>query len=704
MRIQYAFYALAGVLAAGLSPAFETTGHFWENATMDYSTGDLCDRGNFPLTPGDCSGTPEATFTSFEFAANGPFDVGTSPFTATFSSGTAQTVGNPALYVTGAFAWHVSGGDTADVTFESAPAELNFWARTQDNNASGTLTVFDTDNVQIFQTAVPAAYQQFNISRTASQSRIGRLEVDSTGVNDVVVDDLTFTVNNPNWSNEFVTSLGRWNNATSVFNFTDNPAAVTTDCSLGDFNNPNPSSSFFDNVACGQAFGAQTLAVSITTFAVEGRALRNDIVFNTAFDWDAYDGAVGNTIDFRRVSVHEQGHTGGLGHPVVPDNPEPIMDATVGNTIIPQPDDLVGLDYVYGLRDNDMDGDLNHDVFLRRSDDGRWFLYRLNGQVIESSDSVALTTNLIWQVMAIKNFDGEDGVDVLVRRTDNGNWFMYTMDGPMVTSSGAVDMATAAVWELVAADDFNGDGNCDVLLRRTDNGRWRMYLLNGQMIIGTELVDIVSNLDWVVVATGDFNRDGNADVLVRNTINGRWRIYMMNGTMVDSTDLVNIATNLVWQAVAVKDFTADGRPDVLVRRTDNGRWRMYVLDGTTVTETALINLPASLAWALQSTADFNFDGRRDALVRNMNNGRWRLYLLDGTTILENALVALTTNLNWTTQATGDLDKDRRADVLIRNGANGRWFVYTLEGTTIECSGNVDLTTNLAWEVIFTQSH
>jgi hypothetical protein len=135
----------------------------------------------------------ETVETSFEFNATGPFTIGTSPIAATFSAGIAETRGVGALYRSGRNAWHIFPNDPAVVTFETPASVLSFWARTENNNVTGTLRVFDSNNTRILNRAVPNSYQLIEITRSAGEALIARFEVTASGGGDVVIDDLSFT-------------------------------------------------------------------------------------------------------------------------------------------------------------------------------------------------------------------------------------------------------------------------------------------------------------------------------------------------------------------------------------------------------------------------------------------------------------------------------------------------------------------------------
>ncbi len=122
----------------------------------------------------------------------GPFSVGASPFTATFSDGNAEERGEPSFYITGDNAWHVLVGTSATVTFDSPPRTLSFWARTE-IGVSSTIEIRDVNAVLIPPIITPTTtYTQIFVNRTATDTPIGSIDVTSPTGGDVVIDALTF--------------------------------------------------------------------------------------------------------------------------------------------------------------------------------------------------------------------------------------------------------------------------------------------------------------------------------------------------------------------------------------------------------------------------------------------------------------------------------------------------------------------------------
>ena len=107
----------------------------------------------------------------------------------------------------------------------------------------------------------------------------------------------------------------------------------------------------FASTVCGDAFGANTLAVTLS-FS-ERNSLGGfdfteaDIIFNSTKRFDIYDGPLtgqSRGFDFGRVALHELGHVIGIGH----ENSTPsIMRESIGNLFTLQADDIEGATTLY---------------------------------------------------------------------------------------------------------------------------------------------------------------------------------------------------------------------------------------------------------------------------------------------------------------------------------------------------------------------
>ncbi|MCZ6819976.1 MAG: hypothetical protein O7G31_10875 [Calditrichaeota bacterium] len=131
-------------------------------------------------------------FTSFEFDAVGPFTVGASPFTATFSTGNAESRSVPSFYISGLNSWHVLIATSASVTFETLPSSVNFHVRTENATDVAEIQIFDQISNQIQMIVPNDVFQEVTINRGPGQTLIGSVIVTSTSGGDVVIDDFTF--------------------------------------------------------------------------------------------------------------------------------------------------------------------------------------------------------------------------------------------------------------------------------------------------------------------------------------------------------------------------------------------------------------------------------------------------------------------------------------------------------------------------------
>jgi hypothetical protein len=142
-----------------------------------------------PPTQSPCNAS-----TSFEFNATGPFCIGTSPFTATFSSGVSKSTGDAGLYSSGDFAWHVLSGTSATVTFETLPSTLTFFVRTEFVGTVSDIQILD-ENGDLIMSVIPTnVFQQIVVNRDPGQTLIDSIVITSTSGGDVVIDDFIFVV------------------------------------------------------------------------------------------------------------------------------------------------------------------------------------------------------------------------------------------------------------------------------------------------------------------------------------------------------------------------------------------------------------------------------------------------------------------------------------------------------------------------------
>ncbi len=160
------------------------------------------------------------------------------------------------------------------------------------------------------------------------------------------------------WNQAFREAAGDWN-ARSPFQLKINTANPSHPCAGLHDDYPEDgyrNGAAFHNKYCSidddgnpetVDFGKKTLAITVNyTFRNKPQeTVESDMFFNNAERWDIYNGVHQSRFDFRRVALHELGHTLGLDHEE--SNPA-IMAPIVGNIYTLQADDIAGLQALYG--------------------------------------------------------------------------------------------------------------------------------------------------------------------------------------------------------------------------------------------------------------------------------------------------------------------------------------------------------------------
>ena len=155
---------------------------------------------------------------------------------------------------------------------------------------------------------------------------------------------------NGKWNRAFEAAMDRWNDAT-VFDFRIRRNTYEDPCDAPDGENGVD----FTWDICGDSFGPSGTSVAVEVTWTRGLTVtESNIHFNSAHSWDVYDGPYRGgqygfgVHDFRRVAVHELGHTLGLGH--VELYARSIMSPATppGSTLVrPQADDIAGVAALY---------------------------------------------------------------------------------------------------------------------------------------------------------------------------------------------------------------------------------------------------------------------------------------------------------------------------------------------------------------------
>jgi len=316
----------------------------------------------------------------------------------------------------------------------------------------------------------------------------------------------------------------------------------------------------------------------------------------------------------------------------------------------------------------DFTGDGKADILVRNTTSSLWRLHPVEGRFVQFDENFGLidiTSDLTLQTQDVSDYTGDNLADVLLRNTATGTWSLTPLDGKTIVNdanNGSVALPSDLNWQLVAANDFTGDGKTDVVLRHAVNGTWRLYPMDGRSVVQDSnfgSIGITPNLDWQLVAASDFNSDGFADIVLRNQVSGLWLMIPMQGRTVmrnDDFGGIGITQNLAWEVAGARDFTGDDSADLLLRHNVLGQWLLLPLNGKQVDRGddfgGVRFLATGLEWQPVEVDDFTGDGIADVLIRNNNTGAWRMHPMNGKTVVRDdnfGGVAVTSDLDWELQ-------------------------------------------------------
>ena len=186
----------------------------------------------------------------------------------------------------------------------------------------------------LFSAQAAIGYTLENVSWTRDRTVVMQLSLNNAH---------TLSDGSTSFNQVAVAALNIWNPYLSHLHFT-----AKTNSPVPPADGDEEMSVFFSNTVFGDGFGEGTLAVTMFN-SRNGVLQETDTIFNTFYTWDSYRGQLRRGAeDFRRVAIHEFGHTLGLDHPDdAGQHVSAIMNSTVSNLDTVQADDINGVRSLY---------------------------------------------------------------------------------------------------------------------------------------------------------------------------------------------------------------------------------------------------------------------------------------------------------------------------------------------------------------------
>lgn len=359
------------------------------------------------------------------------------------------------------------------------------------------------------------------------------------------------------WNTAFIAAMNDWNTETS-FNFILREENKDP-CANDGLNSVDFSSDF-----CGSAFGSSTLAVAVRRFnpAVLGGPSISEanIIVDANKEFDIYDGRLvrfgEQSVDFRRVALHELGHAIGLDHETTN---LAIMAPNIGNLDRLQADDIAGAEALYdgsincavselafGSINNALDANdcTVTELLPGSSDTSPIDLYRFslqNSATLSLSmtsttlDSVLLIADENLQVIGFDNKSSNVCDSSLATFLPPGNYFLLanTFDSPVKAECGI--SGDYRINAMLSSSGLNPLGSSSSLTGATVNATFSGGITANDGVSYTNQFSPSASLDITAKVRVDPAHTGQAGFLVIAAVVDEQILFLnQQGQFVDS--------------------------------------------------------------------------------------------------------------------------------------------------------------------------
>lgn len=132
----------------------------------------------------------------------------------------------------------------------------------------------------------------------------------------------------------------------------------------------------------------------------------------------------------------------------------------------------------------DFNGDGRSDLLWRHKQLGYtaiWLMDGLNHTKNSDLTSQQIDTASHWEIVTSDDFNADGKSDIFWRNSNDGRLFIWFMDGVNVTDSNFVSntLETTSAWHLAKIADYNGDGRADLLWQKEGMRQFHAWLMNG---------------------------------------------------------------------------------------------------------------------------------------------------------------------------------------------------------------------------------